>query len=59
MTKEEISILDKFGKERRDWWRTVYLESLSKFKEPKQPADKALRIFDKRFSQGTIKEEAK
>jgi len=45
MTKEELQ------KERRDWWKTVYLERLAKDKAPEKAADKALRIFDNRFKE--------
>jgi len=43
--------LEEFQKERRDWWKTVYLETSVKVNEPKNAADRALRIFDKRFRQ--------
>ena len=44
---------DEFLKERRDWWKTVYLETSVKVSDPKKAADSALRIFDKRFRQET------
>jgi len=45
---------EKFQKERRDWWKTVYLDATNNRSgsvKPDKEADKALRFFDKRFKQ--------